>query len=65
MVQSDDHRKHRTFAFPDMVDFKVKTPQMNYKNKVCSFEDVFEAMKKGRSSSPVTVRSASLTRYRY
>lgn len=48
--QSDDSRKHRTFTFPDTVDFKVRTPQMNYKNKVCSIEDVFEAMKKGKSS---------------
>lgn len=32
---------------PDCVDFKLKTPQMTYSNKVWGYEDVFEHVKRG------------------
>jgi hypothetical protein len=32
---------------PDCVDFKLKTPQMTYTNKVWANEDVFEHVKRG------------------
>jgi hypothetical protein len=36
---------------PDCVDFKLKTPEMVYQNKVWGYEDVFEHVKRGESDS--------------
>lgn len=33
---------------PDCVDFKLKTPEMTYTNKVWANEDVFEHVKRGK-----------------
>lgn len=59
-MQTDDHRKHSTFSLPDCVDFKLKTPEIIYNNKVWGYEDVFEHVKRGESL--VTVFQSLTTR---
>jgi hypothetical protein len=49
--QSDEHKKHGTFSMPDCLDFKLKTPEMMYNNKVWGYEDVFEHVKRGPQHS--------------
>ncbi|WVQ72821.1 hypothetical protein IAR50_002381 [Cryptococcus sp. DSM 104548] len=49
--KSDDSRKHGTFSMPDCVDFKFKTPEMVYVNKVWAMEDLFEHIKRDIKNS--------------
>ena len=49
-LQTDDDKKHSTFSLPDCVDFKLKTPEMIYGNKVWAYEDVYENVKRGAHS---------------
>lgn len=32
---------------PDCVDFKLKTPEFAYRNKVWAYEDIFEHVNRG------------------
>ncbi|WVN88723.1 uncharacterized protein L203_103936 [Cryptococcus depauperatus CBS 7841] len=49
--KSDETRKHGTFSMPDCVDFRFRTPEMVYTNKVWSMEDIFEHIKRDVKSS--------------
>ncbi|WVR06215.1 hypothetical protein IAU60_003245 [Kwoniella sp. DSM 27419] len=44
--KSDERRKHATFSMPDCVDFKFKTPNMAYNDRVWPMEDIFEHVKR-------------------
>jgi len=49
-IQSDERKRaHKvvSWSMPDCVDFKLKTPEMSYSNKVWGYEDVFEHVKRG------------------
>ena len=44
--KSDDSIKHSAFSMPDCVDFKIKTPELSYANKVWAWRDAFEHVKR-------------------
>ncbi|ORX40254.1 golgi-body localization protein domain-domain-containing protein [Kockovaella imperatae] len=48
--KTDETKKHRRFSIPDCVDFKFKTPEIVYNNKVWGYEDVFEHWKRDTRS---------------
>ncbi|OCF43955.1 hypothetical protein I317_02225 [Kwoniella heveanensis CBS 569] len=52
--KSDDSRKHGTFSMPDCVDFRFKTPNMAYYNKVWPIEEIFEHVKRDIKASAWT-----------
>ncbi|WVF69291.1 hypothetical protein IAT40_004067 [Kwoniella sp. CBS 6097] len=52
--KSDDQRKHGTFSMPDCVDFRFKTPNMAYYNKVWPIEEIFEHVKRDIKASAWT-----------
>lgn len=46
-VQGDDRKKRKGFSMPDVVDFRIKIPQLKYTNKVWGYEDIYEHVKRG------------------
>ena len=48
---------------PDCVDFKLKTPEFAYRNKVWAYEDIFEHVNRGECRVAVNTETR-LTRRR-
>ncbi|ORY31449.1 golgi-body localization protein domain-domain-containing protein [Naematelia encephala] len=60
--KSEDSRakRQKKWSVPDMVDFKVKTPNLMYSNKVWSWEDIFEHVKREDFRSAIWSQTGDL-----